>query len=160
MPHDIPIPGCPIATPDRRRFNPRRLALASIGVASVGVGALGVFVPGLPTTVFLIIGSWCFARSCPWLEKRLIRNRFFSPFLRALDPGAVMPLRARVIAICSMWLAILVSLAMLWRSESFAWSGGAIAGAGLLGTICIVRFRRGETAPDGSRARTIAQSPA
>lgn len=156
MPHAMTTHTCPVAKSSRRVFNPRRLALASLGVLSVGIGALGVFVPGLPTTVFLIIGSWCFARSCPWLETRLIRNRFFAPFLRALEPGAVMPRRARVIAICSMWVAILVSLAMLWQTDTFAWSGAAIAGAGLLGTLCIVRFRRGnDSAPADAGAGQI-----
>ena len=58
---------------------PRRLLLAGAGVLAVGLAALGVVVPGLPTTVFLIAASYCFARSCPWLEERLLRNRPFAP---------------------------------------------------------------------------------
>ena len=46
-------PETAIATPPRRRA--RRWWLAGLGVACVGVGGVGVFVPGLPTTIFLII---------------------------------------------------------------------------------------------------------
>ena len=78
-----------------RALNPVRVWLMCLGLVCVGLGAVGVVVPGLPTTVFLIIVSWCFTRSCPWLERKLIRNRFFGPFVRFMEPGAVMPTRAR-----------------------------------------------------------------
>jgi uncharacterized membrane protein YbaN (DUF454 family) len=91
----------------------RRWLLAATGVALVGLGGVGVVVPGLPTTIFLIGASWCFARSCPWLEERLIRTAFFRPFHRYLQPGARMPQRAVVITLAVMWLAIASSAALL-----------------------------------------------
>jgi uncharacterized membrane protein YbaN (DUF454 family) len=94
--------------------------LAAVGVLSVGLGGLGVIVPGLPTTVFLIIASWCFVRSCPLLERVLIRNRFFAPFLKYTQPGAVMPLKARVISTGAMWAAIGLSRLDARR----AWNAG------------------------------------
>ncbi len=100
---------CPALQPQTIRFTPWRWALAFVGVLAVSVGALGVVVPGLPTTIFLIIASWCFTKSCPWLETRLIRNRYFRPFLVFMEPGVRMPLRAKVIANAMMWLAIAAS---------------------------------------------------
>jgi len=125
----------------------RRIALAGCGVACVGVGGVGVFVPGLPTTIFLIIASWCFARSCPWLEDRLIRNRFFRPFLRYLEPGAAMPRRARVTSIIIMWTAIAISSTLIVTGDlGLVWIVPLLLAAGLAGTSCICRFRR-STAP-------------
>lgn len=144
-------PECPVSECcRRRRLDPVRLWLAGVGVVCVGLGALGVFVPGLPTTIFLIIASWCFARSCPWLERRLIRNRFFAPFLRFLEPGAVMPTRARIIASAMMWTAIVVSILVLASSEAPMWVPITVALAGLTGTAAIwtiARPRRAEPLP-------------
>jgi len=120
----------------------QRWALASLGVVSVGVGALGVFVPGLPTTVFLLIASWCFARSCPWLEERLIRVPLFRPFMRFLEPGTVMPMRARVIALAMMWSAIAISTMMLVMRGAPVWVDAIVPAAGLVGTWFIWRVAR------------------
>ena len=69
----------------------RRAVFASAGVTFVGIGAIGVFVPGLPTVIWLMAASYFFARSNPQLEAKLIRNRFFGPYLIYLDRRARMP---------------------------------------------------------------------
>lgn len=94
--------------------DPRRWAFAGIGIASVGLGWLGVFVPGLPTTIFLIIASYCFARSCPWLEDRLLRIPLFAPYMRVLDEGRGMSRKAVVAALTSMWSMVSLSCAILF----------------------------------------------
>lgn len=123
--------------------SPRRLALASAGVCCVGFGAVGVVVPGMPTTIFLIAACACFTRSCPWLEDRLVRNRFFRPFLVYLDSGAAMPRRAQIVALLMMWTAISVSSAtFIWRFDP-AWPAvAAVVIAGMIGTRCIIRAGR------------------
>lgn len=127
------------------RSLPARWMLAGAGVVFVIIGGVGVVVPGLPTTVFLIIASWCFARSCPWLERRLIRNRFFGPFLHYLEPGVRMPLRARLITMGAMWTAVLISSALALSHN--AWISAGIVLAGCVGTIVI--WRKGRSCSDG-----------
>ena len=75
------------AAPRSWMRDPRRWAWAGAGLGSVSLGWLGVFVPGLPTTVFLLIASYCFARSCPWLEDRLLRVSVFAPYMKAHRRG-------------------------------------------------------------------------
>lgn len=116
-----------------------RYGLAGLGVGCVGLGALGVVLPGLPTTIFLIIASWCFARSFPSLTERLIRNRFFAPFLKYVRPGAVMPRKAKVIAAAMMWTAITISCWMFYLAETPLWIPVLVVAAGLVGTWCIAR---------------------
>lgn len=116
--------------------------LVCVGVICVGLGAVGVVVPGLPTTVFLIIASWCFLRSCPRLERVLVRNRFFGPFVKYLVPGAVMPRRARVIATAMLWIAVGVSSALLLsRGVGPIWIG-IILLAAVIGTAAVWLFAR------------------
>ena len=103
---------------DARQVRSRltRWLLAVTGIGCIGIGAVGVFLPGLPTTIFLIIASWCFLRSCPWLEQRLIReNRLFRPFLRYIEPGTPIPLRARLATLGVMWLAVSISCFTITR---------------------------------------------
>jgi uncharacterized protein len=117
-----------------------RWTLTVVGVMFVGVGAVGVFVPGLPTTVFLIGASWCFVRSCPVLEERLLRVRIFAPYMRLIDARAPMPRRARIWAMSLMWIAIAVNA---WLLRDWLWLGALLVVLGIVGTIAIARWRRG-----------------
>jgi len=123
--------------------SPRRLALAAMGVACVALAFVGVFVPGLPTTVFLIVASYLFARSCPWLEERLVRARVFRPFLPYVVGDRPMPLRARIAAAAMMWTAVGASLAALgYAGRLGPGVAAAILAAAVAGTVAIARVRR------------------
>jgi uncharacterized membrane protein YbaN (DUF454 family) len=119
----------------------RRWALAALGVVCVALGAVGVVVPGLPTTVFLLMASFLFTKSCPWLEDRLVRNRFFAPYLRYLDGSRAMPRRAKVTAIAMMWLMVCLSALTLTQGEVRRWWIAALLGvAAVVGTVVITRW--------------------
>ena len=89
----------------------------------MGLGTLGVFVPGLPTTVFLIVASWCFVRSCPHLEARLRESRLLGRYMRYVGGGAVMPRRARVVATALMWTCISTSVVLMCVGGMMGWWG-------------------------------------
>lgn len=42
-----------------------------LGLITSGLGILGVWLPGLPTTVFILIALWAFSRSSPKLHRWL-----------------------------------------------------------------------------------------
>ncbi len=121
----------------------KRYLLALAGIICVALGWIGTFVPGLPTVGFLLIASYCFTRSCPWLEQRLIRNRWFARFLHYLDGDLEMPLKARIMALAMMWTSIAVSVTVLMvAGKRNPWLPGTIVVAGIVGTVAIWRFRR------------------
>ncbi len=125
--------------PARSRLH--RWLLVTAGVVLVGIGAVGVFVPGLPTVVFLIGASWCFARSCPWLEDRLIRVPLFKPFLIYLDNGAQMPRKVVIWTLIIMWTAIAVSSVIVSTGDSPRPMLAAVIGvAGLIGSFFVIRM--------------------
>jgi len=135
----------------------KRWILAVTGVLLVGIGALGVILPGLPTTVFLLGASWCFTRSCPWLEERLMRNRFFAPYLRILDGDEPMSPRARVATIAIIWVAVTISAAVLHARDILGpWAAASLVGAALIGTVVVWRFRREVAAAHPSFAESAA----
>lgn len=122
----------------------RRWIFALLGLVSVGIGFLGVFLPGLPTTVFLIVASYFFTRSCPWLEDKLVRAPIFRPYLRYLDRGAEMPLRVRIGTIAIMWIASAASCVVLYlRGDLATWFVITIGTAATVGSIVFWRMFRG-----------------
>jgi uncharacterized membrane protein YbaN (DUF454 family) len=121
-----------------------------VGILCVGLGWLGVFVPGLPTTVFLLTASYCFARSCPWLEERLLRVPVFAPYMRALDSGHGLSRQAARRAWLSLWVSLSLSLVVLWSAGRLpAWLAVTIIAAGSVGSAVIYHY----TQPGPDRIR-------
>ncbi|MFK7960608.1 MAG: YbaN family protein [Phycisphaerales bacterium] len=92
---------------------PLRWTYMASGLMCVGMGGIGVVVPGLPTTIFLLVAVWCFARSCPVLEHWLMEHRVFGPYLRAVVNDRSMPLSAKVVSLALMWTAVTASVLMI-----------------------------------------------
>ena len=121
----------------------KRLLLAALGVLLVGIGALGVVLPGLPTTIFLLGASACFARSWPWLEQKLLQNRFFAPYMRILDGTEPMTRRARIITMCTIWVAVSISLWVLHAREALpVWLAIVLVVAAVVGNVFVWRWKR------------------
>ena len=134
--------------------------LAGLGFVCVGLATLGALLPGLPTTVFLLLASYFFAKSCPWLEDRYLRrNRLFKPYLALLDSGRPMPWHARLVSIFVMWAFIAVSIVGFHSSGSFgAWFTFGMLAAGGVGTGAILLFRRGRgRRPESRQQRGAAE---
>jgi uncharacterized protein len=91
----------------------RRAVFAAVGVLCVVLGIIGVFMPGLPTTEFILAASYLFARSSPTLEGWLERNRWLGPPLRRFKETRGMPRKAKALALASMWTGVGVSTYML-----------------------------------------------
>lgn len=53
-----------------------------LGCLFTAIGLIGAVTPLLPTTIFLILAAWFFARSSPRLESWLLNHRRFGPTLR------------------------------------------------------------------------------
>lgn len=123
--------------------SPKRLALACVGVLSTGLGAVGAFVPGLPTTIFIIIAAACFAKSCPWLEEVLLRNRIFAPAMAIIDGTRPFTNRLRMIAAVAMWTFGGIGTNLLLCRTDAGYAAPSIVLASLAaGSICIALYKR------------------
>lgn len=123
----------------------RKWLFVSTGVTCFALGAVGVFVPGLPTTIFVLSGSYLLVRGSPGLDARLRRSTLFAPYVKYLDPAVPMPRGAKIAALVSMWTTVSLSAAILRLGGAGAIGPIALLAAGSLGTWMIVAFRSGLT---------------
>ena len=138
-----------------RRSRVARWLYAGLGMLFVGLGALGAVLPGLPTTIFLIGATWCFARSFPELSDRLLGTKLFRPFRAWIVPGERVSKRSKVFALLLMWAAITLTVHLLLGGEPRRWWGaGLVVVLGFVGTWFIVRHgaSRRSSGPTSERA--------
>ena len=111
----------------------RRVVFATLGVTAVALGIIGVFVPGLPTTEFVLAASYLFARSSPRLDAWLRGHRWLGPSLRRFKETRGMPLKAKAVSLASMWTGIGISTYALASTGPMAQV--AVVSMGVMGTL-------------------------
>ena len=79
-----------------------RWGLVALGWLNVALGVIGAFVPGMPTTVFLIIAAWAFSKSSRRFHLWLWNHRKLGPAIRGWHEHRAIPMRAKVIALSTM----------------------------------------------------------
>jgi uncharacterized membrane protein YbaN (DUF454 family) len=79
-----------------------RLIYIAIGCIAVALGVIGIFLPLLPTTPFLLVATWAFAKSSPRLEAWLTHHPRLGPPLRDWNERGAIPARAKAIAVAAM----------------------------------------------------------
>ncbi len=111
-------PDCPIdheAAEDAARKLPgplRRGVYFSVGALSVGLGVTGIFVPLWPTTCFLLLAGWCFARSSKRAQRWLHENRLFGKYLADYGERGIISPNVRRNSVLTLWAFIGVSAFM------------------------------------------------
>jgi len=81
-----------------------------IGITSSGIGMLGIVVPGLPTTIFMIIAAACFIKSNQRLYEWVINHKYFGSNVKNYLDGKGMPRKAKSKAIILMWIFVSISI--------------------------------------------------
>jgi uncharacterized protein len=81
-----------------------------LGTACVCIGAVGVFVPLLPTTPFLLVAAWAYARGSERWRRWLVEHPRLGPSIRAWQQSRAIPLKAKVIAVLSLLFSLVVAL--------------------------------------------------
>ncbi len=112
----------------------RRPLYLAAGITSVALGAIGAVLPIMPTVPFLLLAAFCFARSNPVWEQKLLDHPSYGPPLRQWRERSAISRQAKVAAIGAMcigavvtWFTlgmpwVLVSLTILTLSGAWIWT--------------------------------------
>jgi uncharacterized membrane protein YbaN (DUF454 family) len=114
-----------------------KIFLIIIGTLSLSLGIIGIFVPGLPTTVFLLISAGLYGRSSDRLYGKLLGNKYLGPYILDYQERKGMTLRSKIYAISTMWIMITISSVFLINADMVRI---IVICAGFVGTIVIGFF--------------------
>lgn len=94
-----------------------------LALLSLGLGIVGIFIPGLPTTVFIILAAWFAARSSPALLHWIEHHPWFGPGLRNWREHGAVTRRAKWSATITMVLcgALLAWVHTNWWLVAALW---------------------------------------
>ncbi|MBD30217.1 MAG: hypothetical protein CL453_04515 [Acidimicrobiaceae bacterium] len=84
--------------------------LLFLGFIFVGLGFIGIIIPGMPTTVFMILAAACFAKSSPKFERWILDLPGIGRLVQDHRDGLGMPRKSKIIAIGMMTSAVTLSI--------------------------------------------------
>ncbi|WP_271438296.1 YbaN family protein [Pontixanthobacter luteolus] len=100
------------------------------GILSVILGAIGAALPIVPTVPFLLLAAFCFARSNPEWEERLLNHPQWGTQLRDWRERRAISRKSKTMAI----LAMAAGVGFTWYSLGFPYAYISIAVLVICGT--------------------------
>jgi uncharacterized membrane protein YbaN (DUF454 family) len=94
-----------------------RVLFACLGGLMLVLGIIGAFLPVMPTTIFLILATWCFGKSSPRLEAWMLDHPQFGPTLRRWREEGAVPRKAKLMAASGMAMGY----ALFWIGAKPHW---------------------------------------
>ena len=103
-------------------------------MAALALGIVGVALPIMPTVPFLLLAAFCFARSRPDWEQRLLDHPRYGPSLRDWRERQAIGRKAKIGALAAMsagviftgvtvgWPLVLISIAILVICGGWIWT--------------------------------------
>lgn len=80
------------------------------GLLCLGLGLIGVVLPILPTTPFMLLAAFFFAKSSKRLHNWLVTHRQFGPSIKNWHQYGAISKRAKIAAISTMIVVLLLGL--------------------------------------------------
>ncbi len=113
------------------RTGPTKYLFLFFGFVFAALGFIGIVIPGMPTTVFMIMAASCFARSSPRFERWILNLPVVGSMVRDHRSGLGMPRKAKVIAISMMVVATALSIVLALNQLGIRFIVGAVGVIGV-----------------------------
>jgi hypothetical protein len=91
----------------------RHALLVALGWLSLAMGLLGIVLPLLPTTPFLLLSAWCFARSSRRFYHWLTSNPRFGPVILKWERERTMERRVKQRALVLVGISFTLTLLLV-----------------------------------------------
>ena len=88
----------------------KRVLWLLLGLTFVGVGMIGIVIPGLPTTIFMILSVGCFYRSSQRLYDWVINHKYFGEHVKNYIEGKGMPRKAKLNSFIFIWVFVIFAV--------------------------------------------------
>ena len=95
-----------------------RVVYFSLGWIFFALGIIGILLPVMPTTPFMLLALWGFARSSDKFHNWLYTHRLFGPPLQQWNEYRVIPLYAKILSVSFMSISFVM---MLFFSPLVMW---------------------------------------
>ena len=92
-----------------------------LAYVALGLGIVGVFVPGLPTTVFILVSAWAAAQGSERLHRRLLAHPRFGPAIRDWQAHHAVSRKAKRAASWAMLACAAILFAVTLLVEGHRW---------------------------------------
>jgi hypothetical protein len=109
--------------------------LIFLGTVSLCIGVIGIFIPGLPTTPFLLLTAVLYFRSSDRLYQTLITNKHIGSYILRFRTDKGMKWGLKLYSVIIMWIMIVASCLFLITSGSLKLF---VLVMGLIGTIVML----------------------
>ncbi len=123
----------------RQPRSPIEYFLLALGWISVTLGVIGIFLPIMPTTPFLLLAAWCFARSSERFHSWLLNHPRLGPTVQAWQSGEGLPRKLRNRILFLLWFSLFCTSLILsnwWYPAGYIVEGGLLTlGLVLVGAI-------------------------
>jgi uncharacterized protein len=86
-----------------------RALLMTGGTISVVLGVAGIILPLVPTTPFLLLAAFCYARSSDRCYNWLLSHRYLGPYITNWRRGERLTLRQAAVTLAVVWATVLVT---------------------------------------------------
>ena len=113
-----------------------RILWLLLGFLCVALGIIGAVLPVLPTTPFMLLAAFAFAKSSPRLHRWIVDHPTFGPPVRDWQAHGAISRRAKLMAPTAMAAVLLLSLVL-----GFKWQIIAIQAATLVAVSVFILSR-------------------
>jgi uncharacterized membrane protein YbaN (DUF454 family) len=93
--------------------------LIILGVISLTLGIIGICLPVLPTTPFLLLSSFLFARSSNKLYNWLLNHKVLGEYIRGFLQEKRIPLHIKIYSISILWITMICSMLFAVKGKPY-----------------------------------------